>query len=204
VQFREVLRRRRMVRRYQDEPVPAVTVGRVLDAARRAPSAGFAQGQHFVVVTDAARRRRLAAEACDEDAYVARGFEPWVSRAPVLVVPCVRLGDYLERYTAPDKARSTPPADWAVPFWWVDGGAALMLLLLAAVDEGLAAGFLAADAAALRRLLGIPADVHPLGVVTLGQQAPDRRSGSLRRGRRPFGEVVHAERWGEPAGTGVD
>ena len=29
-----------------------------------------------------------------------------------------------------------------MPYWWVDAGASMMLLLLAAVDEGLAAGFL--------------------------------------------------------------
>jgi nitroreductase len=190
----ELVRRRRMVRSYTDEPVDLSALERILDAARRGPTAGHSQGVHLVVVTDVAQRRRVA-EACDEPSHVARGFDPWLSRAPVQIIPCVRVGDYAARYAEPDKARSTPPGEWEVPFWWVDGGAALMLLLLAAADEGLAAGFLAPDSAALRTVLDIPEDVDPVGVVTIGHPAPDRRSGSLARGRRPRDEVVHRDRW---------
>lgn len=194
MELSEAIRARRMVRAYTEQPVDAAALDRILDLARRAPSAGFSQGQSFLVVTDAADRRRVA-DICDEPAYVAQGFDPWISRAPVLVVPCVRAGAYVERYAEPDKERSTKPLDWDVPFWWVDGGAALMLLLLAVVDEGLAAGFLAADPQPLRDLFGIPADVDPLGVVTIGHGAPDRPSGSLARGRRSLDEVVHRGRW---------
>ncbi|HVM00850.1 MAG TPA: nitroreductase family protein [Egibacteraceae bacterium] len=191
----EVVRRRRMVRRYRPDPVEPAALTRILDTARRAPSAGFSQGQHFVVVTDPGDRARLAA-VCGEPAYAAAGFEPWLSSAPVHVVPCVRRAEYLARYRAPDKASSTPPDEWRVPFWWVDAGAALMLLLLAAVDEGLGAGLLAVDdVAGVRALLALPADVEPLGVVTIGHPAPDRRSRSLDRGRRPLDEVVHDGRW---------
>lgn len=195
MEFGEVLRRRRMVRNYRPDPVDPAVLDRVLDAARRAPSAGHSQGQSFVVLTAAEDRARMAA-LCDEPAYVADGFDPWLSRAPVHVVICVREAAYHERYAEPDKAASTPPAEWPVPFWWVDGGAALMLLLLAAVDEGLAAGFLALGAGPeLRDWLGLPPDVVPLGLVTLGHPAPDRRSRSLARGRRPRAETVHHGRW---------
>lgn len=183
-----------MVRSYRPDPVDPAAVERILDAARRAPSAGFSQGQSFVVVTEPAARAQVA-EVCREPSYRSRGFAPWISAAPVLVVPCVRQAAYHERYAEPDKARSVPPRDWPVPYWWVDGGAALMLLLLAAVDEHLAAGLLAADPQGLRAVLGIPADVAPLGVVTIGHPAPDRRSGSLRRGRQPLEDVVRRERW---------
>lgn len=197
--FREVVARRRMVRAYTAEPVEPAAIERVLDAARRAPSAGFAQAQSFVVVRDAADRERVA-ELCDEPTYRARGFEPWLSGAPVHVVVCVQRGRYEARYSEADKAGTPPPEAWRVPFWWVDGGAALMLLLLAAVDEGLGAGFLAVDDAdGLRALLGIPAEVDPLGLVTLGHPAAEQPQGSARRGRRPFEEVVHHGRWGRPA-----
>jgi nitroreductase len=198
MEFREVVAARRMVRRYTGEPVAPEALERILDAARRAPSAGFSQGQSFVVVTDGDRRRRVAG-LCDEPAYVARGLDPWISQAPVHVVPCVSRDAYVDRYAEPDKSASRGPEGWEVPFWWVDGGASFMLLLLAAVDEGLAAGFLAADADGLRSLLGIPDEVAPLGVVTIGHPAPDRRSSSLRRGRRPSAEVIHRGRWGSPA-----
>ncbi|RPI26258.1 MAG: hypothetical protein EHM57_00385 [Actinobacteria bacterium] len=203
MELSEAVRRRRMVRNYTGEPVNSAALDRILETARRAPSAGFSQGQSMVVVTDEGTRGRIA-ELCDEQAYVAAGFDPWISRAPVIVVVCTRVDSYLERYREPDKGGPESPlgvaANWDVPYWWVDGGATIMLLLLAAVDEGLAAGFLGSHAIAdLRGVLGIPEDVSPVGIVTIGHQAPDRRSGSLARGWRPENEVVHRERWqGEP------
>lgn len=185
-----------MVRRYDGRPVDPAALDRILDAARRAPSAGNAQGQRFVVVTDPAVRAAVAV-AAGEPAAVARGLPPWLSSAPVLVVPCVRIGDYLERYAEADKRASRPLDDRAVPWWWVDAGQSLQLLLLAAVDEGLGAGLLdVADHGALRAALAVPADVTPLGVVTIGHAADDPPAGSARRPRRPQDEVVHWNRWG--------
>jgi hypothetical protein len=37
--------------------------------------------------------------------------------------------------------------------------------------------------------------VRPVGVALVGHGAPDRRTRSLRRGRRPLAEVLHRERW---------
>lgn len=183
-----------MVRNYRDEPVDPQALERILDLARRAPSAGFSQGQAFVVVTDPEQRRALAA-ACDEPEYLARGFEPWLSRAPAHVIPCVEPQRYHQRYAEPDKTRSNPPEAWDVPFWWVDGGQALQLLLLAAVDEGLAAGFTAVDADRVRPLLGLPDGVLPVGLVTIGHPAPDRPSRSVARGRRAWADQVRWQAW---------
>lgn len=195
MQFEEVVKRRRIVRNYTDEPVDPATLDRILETARRAPSAGFSQGQAFVVVTDPQRRRRIA-ELADEPAYVADGFDPWISRAPVHVVVCVSEKVYRDRYAEADKVAEGKAQDWPVPYWWVDAGAAMMMLLLAAVDEGLAAGFLGSHAMPeLKRELGIPDEVEPIGIVTIGHPAPDRRSGSLARGRKDASEVVHHEAW---------
>ena len=201
--FREAVTKRRMVRNYRDEPVNDAVIDRVLDTARRAPSAGFTQGQRFVVVTDE-RTRGAIADLADEDAYVERGFDPWMSRAPVHVVVCTDEQAYHDRYRQPDKLGRDRGADgsdgeeidWPVPYWHVDAGASLMLLLLAAVDEGLAAGFFGVHRLdGLQELLGIPSNVHIIGVVTLGHPAPDRRSGSLDRGWHDLEQVVHRGRW---------
>ena len=87
-----------------------------------------------------------------------------------------------------------------MPFWWIDAGAALMLVLLTAVDEGLAAGFLGTDADDLQNLLGIPSTMVPIGIVTVGHPAPDRRSNSLKRGWRPDENVVHWQTWSTGSG----
>jgi nitroreductase len=196
LEFGDVVRHRRMVRNYTDDPVDPATVGRIVAFGARAPSAGFTQGQSFVVVTDGTTRLAIA-ELAGEPAYVASGFDPWISKAPVHVVVCVSEAAYHRRYSEPDKLRDDgTEIAWPVPYWWVDAGASLMLLLLGAVDEGLAAGFLGVHSIpGLQQLLDLPDDVLPIGVVTIGHAARDRRSASLRRGRRPLQDVIHRERW---------
>jgi nitroreductase len=73
----------------------------------------------------------------------------------------------------------------------------MMLLMLAAVDEGLAAGvFGVLDWRPIWDLLGIPDDILPVCVVTVGRAAPESRErGSSRRGWKPLDEVVHREKW---------
>jgi nitroreductase len=192
----EAVARRRMVRRYRPDPVDPDILDAIVDTARRGPSAGFAQAMSFVVVTDDTLRRRIA-ELCGEADHVARGRQPWLSVAPVHVVPCVRPATYRARYAEPDKARSRGPDGWDVPFWWVDAGAALLLLLLATVDAGLGAGVLdLADREGVRAALGIPSDVEPVVLVTIGHPADTQPpSSGTRRVRRPLAEQVHRQRW---------
>ncbi len=181
-----------MVRRYTPEPVEPERLERILEKARRHPSAGFSQGIHFVLITDPALRLQVARLAGEEE-YAARGFERWLSVAPAQVLLAASQTDYERRYAEPDKAGSE---DWKVPYWWVDAGAALMLLLLTAAEEGLGAGFLGAHRlSGVKELLEIPEGVHPVGLVTLGYPLSDRPSGSLKRGRRALSELVHRERW---------
>ncbi len=196
MEFREVIRRRRMVRNYTDQPVDEATLLRIVEAGRRAPSAGFTQGQSFVLVTDAELRTSIAGLA-GEDEYAARGYDRWVSRAPAHVVVCVSEAAYHARYREADKLDPDgSEIEWPVPFWWVDAGASMMAILLAAVDEGLAAGFLGVHSIeGLKSLLRIPDEVSPIGIVTIGHPAPDRRSASLARGWKPDQDVVHFERW---------
>ena len=192
----EVVRRRRMVRNYTSQPVHADVVERIVDAGRRAPSAGFSQGAYLVVVTEEATRKALARIA-NEDEYAAQGFDRWISNAPVHVVVCISEDDYHRRYSEPDKlADDGTETPWPVPYWWVDAGATLMSVLLATVNEGLAAGFFGVHRlGGIEEVLGIPETVTPVGVVTIGHPAPDRPSSSLTRDRRPRSEVVRWERW---------
>jgi nitroreductase len=80
MEFQEVVRRRRMVRTFAGEPVPQASVDRILGNAVRGPSAGFSQGQAFLVLTEAADRARFWAVA---GAAVA----PSASSAPLVIVP---------------------------------------------------------------------------------------------------------------------
>ena len=83
-----------------------------------------------------------------------------------------------------------------IPYWFMDAGHAVMLILLSVVYEGLAAGFAGfLDLSAAKAALNIPAEVMPVGVIPVGHPAPDKRSGSLKRGRRPTSDTIHRERW---------
>lgn len=194
--FDEVLRRRRMVRNYRPDPVPPAVLDRIVDAGRRAPSAGNSQGLGFVIVTAEGKRKAIA-DLANEASYLESGFDPWISGAPAHIVLTVSELIYRERYREPDKlGPDGNEIDWPVPYWWVDAGAALMAVLLAAVNEGVAAGFLGVHAVSgLGALLDIPGHHTPIGVVTIGYPLPDRASGSLERGKRPRSAVVHRESW---------
>jgi nitroreductase len=199
VDFAEVVRRRRMVRDYDpDRPVPAEVRERLLEHAIRAPSAGFSQGWAFLVLETAAERDRFwAATAAGgpPDAWLTR-----MRRAPLLIVPMSDKSAYLERYAEPDKGwTDRDESRWPVPYWDVDAGMAALLMLLTAVDEGLGACFFGIPpdrVAAVRDAFGVPGGYRPVGCVSVGYPGDDdRRSPSLRRGRRPVEEVVHRGRW---------
>ncbi len=192
MEFQELLDARRMVRCYSPDPVDPARLDRIASAAIRTPSAGNTRATAVVLVTDPAQRRAIA-EAADEPSFVARGFDPWLTSAPAMLAICVSEPAYRLRYELPDKRSSQA---LMIPYWWVDAGAALMASLLAAVDEGLAAGFLGAHAIPeLERILELPESVDALGIVTIGYPLPDRRSNSI--GREPAIRQLHQDRWSD-------
>lgn len=186
----QLLSGRRMCRCYIDKSVPRAVLLRVLEAARRAPSAGHSQGVRFAVVSCSQKRREIA-RAFGEDEFVERGFQPWLSVAPVHLVVAVSSDAYRERYALPDK--KTRPQEWPVPYQVMDCGKALMALYLAAEESGLACGYLGPHAGPdLVEFLGLPEEWTFAGLVTIGYRDPTEGSTrSQRMGWRSFDEVVH-------------
>ncbi|MFB9237115.1 nitroreductase family protein [Plantactinospora siamensis] len=206
MEFSEVVRRRRMVRNYDpDRPVPAEVVERLLDHAVRAPSAGFAQGWGFLVLDSPADLDRFWSVTTPGGVAENR----WLTgmrRAPLIVVPHANKSAYLDRYAEPDKGwADRDERRWPVPYWQIDTGFAALLMLLTAVDEGLGACFFGIPPERLdpfREAFEVPDRYLPIGALTIGYRAPDHRSPSLRRGRRPVAEVVHRGRWQATAAAG--
>src|SRR5918911_3768925 len=170
MEFASVVRARRMVRAYRPGPsVPDAVLCRVLDAAIRAPSAGFSQGWDFVVCrrpTDVDRFWGASLEPGDApDSWLAG-----IRTAPILVLCLSDPEHYLERYAEPDKGwdepdRETRLAHWPIPYWDVDTGMAALLMLLAAVDEGLGACFFGIPPDGLARFraeFGVPEEYRPI------------------------------------------
>ncbi|MDG4790330.1 nitroreductase family protein [Micromonospora sp. WMMD1102] len=207
MEFSTVVRRRRMVRNYDpDRPVPAELVDRLLEHAVRAPSAGFSQGWAFLVLTEPADRELFWTATAPDTGRpdpAGRGQSRWLTgmrRAPLIVVPLADRSAYLDRYAEPDKGwTDRDESRWPVPYWYVDTGFAALLMLLTAVDSGLGACFFGIPVERVdpfRAAFGVPAELVPIGALSIGYPAPDHRSASLRRGRRPPAEVVHRGRWG--------
>ena len=194
-----LVRSRRMVRAFTDEPVAATVVDDLCDLARRAPSAGNTQATAFLVL--------------DEPDPVARYWEatlsaerratfrwPGLLAAPVLVLVAVRPEAYVERYAEPDKAatrRGEGEHRWPVPYWWVDAGASIEHLLLGAVDAALGACLFGAfdHERAVATAFGVPAGWRLVATIALGHPAPDEPGRSAHRARRPLDEVIHRNRW---------
>ncbi|AKT52021.1 nitroreductase family protein [Arsenicicoccus sp. oral taxon 190] len=204
MEHRTLVSTRRMHRRFDpDRPVDVAVVRRALQAATRAPSAGFAQGWDFVVLMDPADVQRYwgtTRRPGPPDAWL-RG----VMTAPALVLVCSDPQRYLARYAEPDKGWvDRDPGRWPIPYWDVDAGMAALLALLSVHDEGLA-GLLCGVPPdrhdAVREAFGIPADRRLVALLALGHPAPDGDRGlrgSASRGRRPLTEMAHLGAFGRP------
>jgi nitroreductase len=165
----EAIASRRNVRAFDDRPIPAADLDRILEAGHRSPSSQNWQPWDFIVVTDRARLRELA--------RVWRGAGHVAGSAATIVV----IG---------------PAADNEFGRAQFDLGQATMSMLLAAADLGI--GSCHAGVANLelaRELLGFPADRDWAFLISLGYPA-DRPLIPVRNPRRrPFAEVVHRDRW---------
>lgn len=196
MEFQETVLKRRMVRNFSERPVDLEIIERIVDLTRHAPSAGFTQGQSFVIVTKPDLKKSIAV-TCEEEEYVKSGFDAFISKAPVLLIPCTSELAYHKRYQENDKVDDTgSEIEWPVPYWFMDIGCSVMIALLAAIDEGLVCAFAGSkDLKTFRSLLNIPAEVTPVGVIAIGYRANDVPSPSLKRGRKPDSEYVHHEQW---------
>jgi nitroreductase len=207
MEFADVVRRRRMVRRYDpDRPLADDVVDRLVATAVRGPSAGFTQGVELLVLRSEQDRRRFWVSQSGEAAVDSPS--PWLQgmgAAPLVVAFLSSPAAYLSRYAEADKAavmKRQGLAAWEIPYWDVDAGMAALLMLLAAVDEGLGACFfgLEHDGGHERFTaeFSVPGDWRCCGVVTVGHPAPGDQppSSATTRRRRPLSELVHEGSWG--------
>ena len=193
--------RRRMCRDFATTPLRPEVVDRLAEAALGAPAAGNTHGLHLVALVGDQTARywdvTLPAPARERFRW------PGLLRAPLLLVPYVSPQAYLQRYSEPDKSASglgRAAEDWAVPYWFVDGGAAVMATLLAAEVEGLGALFFGQfdHERAVAGELGVPAGMRALGTVAVGHAAEEHgasESRSARRGRPDPDRHLHPGGW---------
>ncbi|HKH87771.1 MAG TPA: nitroreductase family protein [Acidimicrobiales bacterium] len=200
MEFQDVLRRRRMVRHFTDEPVADEIVEEILAAALRAPSAGYSQGYALLVLREPGDRARFwASQPPTEQGAWEPAVRAAIMRATVLVAVLASKDTYLDRYAQPDKGwTDRDESRWPVPYWYVDAGFLALLMLLASVDLGLGAllfGLIPEDIPAFRAEFGVPDGYDPIGCVAIGHEDPAAPRRDLRPRRRPAEELVHRGSW---------
>src|ERR1700730_588143 len=197
--FEEVLRRRRMVREFDQRPLERELVDRILESARHAPSAGFSQGFDFVVL-DVPEAVSRFWELTDDPQFP-NPDDFAATAAPVVVLPLANKAAYLERYSRQDKMAFglMDESRWPVKFWEIDTAMAIMLILLTATDLGVGAVYfgITHGETDLLRELGVPDGCKLLGVIGLGHRAAGETVdlSRFKERRRKFEDMVHRNRW---------
>jgi nitroreductase len=162
---------RRTIRRFKETPVPEKTLDRILEAGRWAQSFNNAQPWEFIVIRSKDTRRQLSEEAGKSVYY--KG----ILEAPLTIAVCV------------DSQRD--------PVHWIETGCiAHQNMALAAHSLGLGSSWIAAvntrSETSIKKLLHVPKHVRVISLMPVGfpDEEPEGR-------RRPLGEMVHHERYGE-------
>jgi nitroreductase len=198
MEFQDVVRKRKMVRTFTDEPIDPEILERIVANAQRAPSAGFSQGWAFLVLNGKAETERYWNTTMAPERRKQFGW-PGMFNAAALIVCLSNKMEYLRRYAREDKGwADMDEKRWPVPYWDIDTGMAALLILQTAVDAGLGAVFFGIfDQAGFRSSFGIPDEYTAVGTVAIGHKAPiDRPSPSLKIvGKRPASDVVHRGSW---------
>jgi nitroreductase len=171
----EAIETRKSVRAYESKPVPNDALMRVLEAAHLAPSASNLQPWHFVVVTDAEKRKKLSEGR----------FASFLVEAPVVIVGC---GD--------------PKTS---PRWYmVDVAIALENIVLAATSEGLGTCWVGSfDEEKVKQMLKIPEDYRIVALLTVGYSRErgdlTRKLAYLVKRRKDLTKIVSYEEFGQSA-----
>jgi len=167
----EAIETRRSIRAFTNEEVSEEEVQKLIDAARRAPSAGNIQPWEFVIVRDPKIKQELSVAALNQN---------FIKEAPVVIVVCA------------DEARSS----WgygsrgASLYCLQDTAAAIQNLLLAACALGLGTCWVGAfHENEVAKVINTPRNVRPIAIIPVGHPAEKPRA----RPKRSISEIVHYE-----------
>ncbi len=161
MEFSDLITRRQSVRRYDDRPVEADKLNRLIEAVRLAPSASNSQPWKLILVTEPQLKDRVAAATFSSLV----SFNSFVPRAPVLAVLVIERPRLITQIGAALKDRDFP---------LIDIGIAAAHFCLQATELGLGTCMLGwFDEPKVRALLGIPNHKRIGLLISLGYPLPD-------------------------------
>lgn len=169
--FYEVIKKRKSVRKYKSDPIPDDVLNRILEAGRIAPSAKNIQPWHFIVVKDPEVKKKVAEASRDQ---------LWMADADIILIGCIlekiawgRMGGYM----------SSGPVDLAI---------AMDHMILAAAVEGLGSCWIGAfDEKKVKEILQVPGDVKVIALTPIGYLAQKPQE----RGRKNLKEIVSYDKY---------
>ncbi len=173
MEFSDLVRMRRSVRRYDDRPVPMQLLERICDAGRWAPSAMNMQPWEFIVVTDPVVKGQLG------DSAGVMGMKwPHIKAAPAVIVLCAKN---TSRFAHDDCLLAAEN------------------MLLQATEFGLGTCYIGGfSPERIRQLLSIPSGYVVPGMITVGYPAAETKPPE----KRPLSELMHRNTF-EGRGVGV-
>ncbi len=155
MEFDEVLRGRRSIRKFLDVPVEFDMIMEVIDAACQAPSAGNIQGWRFVLIHDRETKEKIA-ECCFE--------QYWMNEAPYFIVVCSKSDKYKDFYG--DRGEHI--------YSHMDAAMAVQNLMLKAFELGLGTCFVGAfEEEKIQEIIAAPSEVRIEAIIPIGY--PDEK-----------------------------
>lgn len=152
----ELIKSRRSVRKFQQQPVERDKILKCIEAARYAPSAEHSQPWRFLVIDDPETKEKLVKHAF---AGVYRATL-WAAKAPVLVVILAEL-DIL--------ANRIGKQITGINYYLIDVGIAGEHFVLQAQELGLGTCWIGwFSAKGVRKALGLPRKYRPASIIALG------------------------------------
>jgi nitroreductase len=175
MEYVDLVKQRRGIRRYKPDPIPEQQLKAILEAARLAPSWGNRQCWRYIIVTEQDIKQRLA-----------EAGEKWVSEAPVIIVVC-----------ADPKASGHKPG---MDYFMVDIGISFEHLILAATDLGIGTCWIGGfNEKAVKEALGVPDEIRVVAYTPLGY--PGEKKGKV-FARKPLRDICFYERYGQAKSQG--
>ncbi len=176
--FIELVQTRKSIRDYLDKPVDELTLKKIFEAARLAPSWANKQCCQYIVVKNKDKIRELAG-----------GYNRWLKQAPIIVVACAD----------PKSSGSHDGMD----YYLVDVGISLQQLILAATSFGLGTCWIGGmDESKIKKTLEIPNNIKVVAMTPLGYPAESSLRSTLASkvfvnsdSRKPLEKIIHSEKW---------
>ena len=148
--FDKCLENRRSIRKFKDKEIHPDDVIELIDAARKAPSAGNLQSWKFIVIKNQNIKNKIA-DACFQ--------QNWISQAPIIIVVTANIDEIKRMYGVRGEM-----------LYSVQNCAlATQNILLKASNMGLSTSMISAfEEGMLKRILKIPDEARPQTIITVG------------------------------------